>query len=196
MISYSQRIEGTISIVKKTFGDLNELWRAKASIQALIGGDLIHCRKFYSRGIEHAEDLSNIERLLYEDYEHYLVFFQSQNPGVSEEWLRTHFVRQIQQKYAYGMFCDGRLVCVSDVPNAPYLTNIIVEPTISTLRKYRTRGYAKKVSLNLIQYLESAGKIPIFSCNIHHKASVNLAKSLGLIKFCDVIAIKGEAKWK
>ena len=192
VISYSSQLKDIVRAIKDIFEEYKEHWQVKPLLQNLLHGDLTHCRKFYIAEGVVAIDSSKAERLHYGHYVEYLSFFKSQNPGVSSDWLAPHFQNQVKKKYAYGYFHKGRLVSVTDVLDVPYLENIIVEPCITTTKEYRNRGYGKIVSAKLMQYLQSVGKIPVFSCNINHKASLSLAKSLGLVKFCDVISWREE----
>ena len=103
--------------------------------------------------------------------------------------MADYYYSVADRQYAYGIFRDHKLVSATDAPDIPYMSDLIVEPGINTLKGYRRRGYAKIAAGAMIEDLLDTGKIPIWSCGATNKASAALAQSLGYIKFADVLSL-------
>ena len=160
IVSYSERLEKEIEQVK-------EILKADLSIQSIkeilgnkLNWTLGHSLKFYFDDISKVLNTSEATQLTLNEYDDYLVFFNTLNPNTkTNDWLYDYYNSIVDRRYCWGIYEDQKLVSVTDCPDIPYMNDIIVEPGINTLENYRKRGYAKIVTGVLIKFLLENNKV-------------------------------------
>ncbi len=135
-------------------------------------------------------DTARARQLTRDDYVDFLAYHTAQYPDAHQEsWLHAYFNKIADKGYVHGVYVDDRLVSATDVPDLPYMADVVVEPGISTLASYRRRGYARTVVGALLKQWLKEGKVPLWSCNLANTGSQRLAEDLGYAKLADVITI-------
>ncbi len=147
--------------------------------------------KYYYTDLPLHVKTSSARQLLLADFDQYRKFFYAQHPKVEKDnaWLREYFVSLTERGYSFGVFVDERIVCATDAPDIPYMSDLIVEPGINTLVDFRRRGFAKSSVGAMIEFLLSRGKVPVWSCGSRNVASARLAVSLGFQQLGTVISL-------
>jgi predicted GNAT family acetyltransferase len=106
-----------------------------------------------------------------------------------ENWLEDYFNMQVDKGYVYGVYVGQQLVSATEIPDLPYMRDVVAEPGINTLSEYRRQGYAKVVVGALLKHLLKEQKTPLWFTNFGNIDSQKLAESWGYVKFADVITV-------
>lgn len=124
------------------------------------------------------------------DYDKYENFFKSNNSNCSNiDWLPEYFQEMVQEKTCIGIFEQEELACCTDAPTMPFMKEFVQEIGITTLEKYRKRGYASEACSRCVQEILNQGKIPLWSTGVQNTASQKLAEKVGFIKLADVLTL-------
>jgi GNAT acetyltransferase-like protein len=190
ILSYAREISAAVPSLLKLFGE-RPCWEGMpAAIGRLVPGNVSHSLKFGFCQLPDGLDTSSAAQLKAGQYADYLQFFQTQHPDASPEgWLEDYYASLADRGYAYGVYDDHRLVCATDAPDIPFMSDVIVEPGINTLGPYRRRGFAKAAVGAMLRHLLAMGKTPIWSCRATNEASQALAMGVGFRKFADVFTV-------
>ena len=93
-----------------------------------------------------------------------------------EDWLGDIALRQ----HAMAFLVEGRAVSVCcSVRIAP----IAHEAGVETAKEFRGRGYASRVVSAWANAVRGAGRIPLYSTSWENRASLGVARKLGLVRF-------------
>ena len=123
-------------------------------------------------------------------YDKFLEFYKSKDKKVNTDgWLHEYFNNICSKGYAFGIFTNEKLVCVTDAPDMPYMNDKVQEIGIETLTEYRHKGYAALAVLSCIKYMIEKGVCPLWSCRDSNSASSGLALKAGFKKLADIITI-------
>ncbi len=184
IVSYSPSLENRIPLLLKELETNAASDAVKTAIEAIFGKQPGSSNKYFFTELPENIDTSSVRQLSLEDFDKYRQFFHTQHNEVERDdvWLNRYFTGNVNQGYCFAVSVDDKLVCVTDAPDVPYMSDIIVEPGINTLAGYRKKGFAKITVGALIKYLLSMKKVPIWSCGSSNTASVHLAESLGYRK--------------
>jgi len=190
IISYHRRFEDRIAAIVRLFEDCEDLYDAKTGMASLLGAQPGHVFKYGFARLPEDLDTTQARQLTCADYADFLAFHTAQYPnGQQENWLEAYFNEIAGKGYVYGVYADGRLVSATDVPDLPYMADVVIEPGINTLPGYRRRGYARTVVGALLKQWLREGKVPLWSCSAGNVGSQWLAESLGYAKLADVITV-------
>lgn len=188
-ISCKQELIDTLNKIENNLKQADSINNLTACLASLDMGIVNHSIAYYHSGIEpEVNNLAN--KLRAEHYQQFLQFFITENPGSETDWLKEYFNSMVSRGYAYGCFEAEKLLAACDLPGIPFMQEMIVELGICTLEEYRNRGYAKAIIGNGIAAILNDGKVPIWSCSNNNIGSNALAKSVGFIKFGDVLTIE------
>lgn len=122
----------------------------------------------------------NAKILKEEDYPLYEAFFRAMNPKAKPDgWLQEYFVKKAAKGYFAGYLSDGRLLCVCDAPDMPYMEDLVQHTGIGTLEEARRKGYAKCTAALATHHLMEIGICPQWECRLENAASFQLAKAIG-----------------
>jgi len=114
------------------------------------------------------------------DYAAYLDFFKACNPGCEDVlWTEDYFLKSVDTGFWQGVWADGALVSVAEVPDMPFMADEAQEVGISTLPWYRGNGYARAACSAMLKRLIDSGICPMWSTSAENAASVRLAESVG-----------------
>lgn len=94
-----------------------------------------------------------------------------------------------QEKTCIGVFEQDQLACCTDAPTMPFMKEFVQEIGITTLEKYRKKGYASEACSRCVQEILNQGKIPLWSTGVQNTASQKLAEKVGFKKLADVLTI-------
>ena len=190
IVSYSPSLENQIPLLLKDLEANATPDAVKTSIEGIFGKQPGSSNKYFFTQLSENIDTSSARQLLLEDFDKYRQFFYTQHNKVKQDdaWLNKYFRGIVNQGYCFSVSVDDKLVCVTDAPDIPYMSDIIVEPGINTLAGYRRKGFAKIAVGALIKYLLSIKKVPIWSCGSSNIASAHLAESLGYQKLGVVVS--------
>jgi hypothetical protein len=120
----------------------------------------------------------------------FLPFFKKCNPNCSDySWVEDYFINLVEKKYCHGIIVDDILVCATDAPDMPYMSDCVQEIGINTLEEYRRKGYAQIACISMINELISKNICPMWSTDIENNGSNKLAQKIGFEKYCDVFTI-------
>lgn len=112
------------------------------------------------------------------DYPLYQAFFREAHPGARPEgWLEEYFLEK--NGYFVGYEWAGRLACVCDAPDMPYMEGEIQHTGIYTLKEARRMGFARRTAALAARHLMEMGVCPQWECALDNQASFELAKSVG-----------------
>jgi len=194
IISYHRRFEDRKDDLVQLFVHGGDLENTKAGLAELLGvapgHACAHAYKYRFVRLPEGLDTTRARQLTCDDYADFLAFHAAQHPNAHQEsWLQAYFNEIADKGYVYGVYADGRLVSATDVPDLPYLADVVVEPGINTLPGYRRRGYARTVVGALLKQWLEEGKVPLWSCNFANTGSQRLAEGLGYAKLADVVTI-------
>ena len=118
------------------------------------------------------------------DYPLYKEFFLTLHPNADPEgWLYEYFSEKAEKGLFSGVVKNGRLVCVCDAPDMPYMDGLIQHTGIVTLEEERRKGYAKSSAALSTHHLLENGICPQWECRMDNPASLNLAKEIGYREF-------------
>ncbi len=116
------------------------------------------------------------------DYPFFEAFFRETHKNADPNgWLSDYFSKK--EGCMTGYFKDGRLVCVCDAPDMPYMEDRIRHTGIMTLEEERRKGYAKRTAALATHRLLQNGICPQWECDLGNLASFELAKSIGYEEF-------------
>ena len=190
VISYHRRFEEREGDLVRLFANGGGLEETKAALTELLGVAARHVYRYRFVRLPEGLDTTRARQLTRDDYADFLAFHTAQFPSAHQEsWLPGYFNKVAEKGYVYGVYVDGRLVSATDVPDLPYMADVVVEPGINTLPGYRRRGYARAVVGALLKQWLKEGKVPLWSCNFANTGSQRLAEGLGYAKLADVITI-------
>ncbi len=100
--------------------------------------------------------------------------------------------RNIKDGIAFGVFHKGRLVSVSEAPAIGPMQEAIEEVGVDTLPGYQRKGFGKAVISAMTKAILDVGRIPVYRCGAKNKASLRLAKSVGYVKYADIIQFRSK----
>ena len=191
IVSYSPGLEDQIPLLLNDLEANATPDAVKTSIEAIFGKQPGSSNKYFFTQFSENIDTSSARQLSLEDFDKYRQFFYTQHNKVEQDnvWLYKYFRGIVNQGYCFAVSVDDKFVCVTDAPDIPYMSDIIVEPGINTLAGYRRKGFAKTALGALIKYLLSIKKVPIWSCGSSNTASAHLAESLGYQKLGVVVSL-------
>lgn len=190
IISYGQHFRDRIGLIERCFTETTTLDDAKAALQARLGIRPQHAFKYVFTSLPPDLDTFQARQLDRNHYGDFLSFHKHLYPDSNQEtWLKAYFDQIADAGYVYGIIVGGQVVSATEVPDLPYMRDVIVEPGINTLPDYRQRGYATIVVGALLKHLLAVPKVPIWSCAAANIASQRLAESVGYAKFADVVAL-------
>ncbi len=191
IVSYSPSLESQIPLLLKDLEANATPDTVKTAIEAIFGKQPGSSNKYFFTELPENIDTSSARQLSLEDFDKYRQFFYTQHNKVEQDnvWLYKYFRGIVNQGYCFAVSVDDKFVCVTDAPDIPYMSDIIVEPGINTLAGYRKKGFAKTAVGALIKYLLSMEKVPIWSCGSSNTASAHLAESLGYRKLGMVVSL-------
>lgn len=191
IVSYSPSLENQIPLLLKYLEANITPDAVKTAIEVIFGKQPSSNNKYFFTELPENIDTSSARQLSREDFDKYRQFFYTQHNKVERDdvWLNKYFTRIVNQGYCFAVSVDDKLVCVTDAPDIPYMSEIIAEPGINTLAGYRKKGSAKIAVGALIKYLLSMKKVPIWSCGSSNTASAHLAESLGYRKLGVVVSL-------
>ena len=191
-ISYNPDLDTTCNF-HNVFTGIDCVEDVLNELNTIFPGRIHHKKVFYYSVFPSNIDFQDAVMLKKEDYRYYRNFFTAQNPHLSPDgWLEEYFVYLVENKFCYGIFKDEKLVSVTDSPFIPYISHIITEPGINTLKEYRRKGYAKAACAAFIKNALDIGKVPIWTCRHDNFASLKLAKSLGYLEFAELYMVEGQ----
>jgi RimJ/RimL family protein N-acetyltransferase len=93
-----------------------------------------------------------------------------------EDWLGDIVFRQP----AIALLVDGRAVSVCC---SVRISPVADEAGVDTAKAFRGRGYASRVVSAWASSVRSAGRIPLYSTSWENRASLAVARKLGLVRF-------------
>ncbi len=126
------------------------------------------------------EDFSGAAVLRPEDYPAFLAFYRQAHPGANPEgWLEEYFLEKASQEWMTGYWDQGRLACVCDAPDMPYLQGLVQHTGIFTLPQARRRGFARRAAGLAARHLMELGLSPQWECAADNEASFRLALAVG-----------------
>lgn len=190
IISYGEKTSVHRDWICDYFSSRRDLTQFKTVLYNKTAHSPKHDIKYFFTGDIPDIEYTRVRQLHINDYPEYLAFFLKENPeSGAEEWLQEYFTTIAAKGYVFGTYEDNQLVCATDAPDIPYLQDSVVEIGITTLPKYRNRGFAVQTVSALLQYLLDNGKTPLYSCTSNNFASQTLSKKLGFEKLADVITI-------
>lgn len=191
ILSYSPSLENRIPLLLKDLETNTTPDVVETAIEAIFGKQPGSSNKYFFTELPESIDTSSARQLLLQDFDEYRQFFYAQHSTVKQDnvWLCKYFRGMVNKGYCFAVSVDDQLVCVTDAPDIPYMSDIIVEPGINTLAGYRKKGFAKIAVGALIKYLLSIKKVPIWSCGSSNTASAHLAESLGYRKLGMVVSL-------
>jgi len=178
---YALRMEGKTAVYAACVPALeNELHRRLEKIKPTTAA-------LWFEALNPAIDTSRARPLNGKDIGAFVRFHQEAYPECKNiDWVPDYARKLIGRDGLFGIFEGCRLVCAADLPDTPYLPELIAEPGIFTLREHRRKGYAAAVCAALIQAQLQRGRTPYWSCGADNAASINLAKHLGFQPFGDI----------
>ncbi|MBN1250305.1 MAG: GNAT family N-acetyltransferase [Anaerolineae bacterium] len=193
VISYHRRLADCIEATLTAFRDAADLTALEACLPSLLeapSARVGHSFKYVFTSLPHDVDPAPARQLEDGDYADFLGFHRAHYQDADQDlWLRDYFDSLVARGYLHGVEVDGRLVCAAEVPDLPYLVDLVAEPGIATLPAYRRCGYARAAVGALLARLLDEGKTPLWSCAATNVASQRLAESLGFTKLADVITV-------
>lgn len=80
---------------------------------------------------------------------------------------------------AEAAYRQGRLACVCDAPDMPYLQGLVQHTGIFTLPQARRRGFARRAAGLAARHLMELGLSPQWECAAYNEASFRLALAVG-----------------
>jgi len=138
--------------------------------------------------LEHLDNKSY--KLGKEDYKLYEDFFIASNPDCEDiSWLKDYFISIVDKGYSFAEIVDGRIVCMNDLPDVPYMENEIMEIGIVTLKEHRKEGLAKKVCKSSASEMIANNICPHWMADIENIGSQKLATSIGFKEIAKVIMV-------
>jgi RimJ/RimL family protein N-acetyltransferase len=191
IISYSPSLENQIPLFFKDLEANPTPYAAKTAIEAIFHKQPSINNKYFFTELPENINTSSASQLSREDFDKYRQFFYTQHNEVERDdvWLNRYFKRIVDRGYCFAVSVDDKLICVTDAPDIPYMSDIIVEPGINTLAGYRKKGFSKIAVGALIKYLLSIKKVPVWSCGSTNTSSMRLAESLGYRKLGVVVSL-------
>ncbi len=186
VLSASPQLEGTIQRFSDRIGEDVALCRVKQVLEDLLPAPPGHALKFMHPGSPAPLDCDAVE-LGRGDLGAYQRFWTTQHGGEPGDWLQGYFHSVVDRRLAFGVFQDDQLVCATDAPGIPYMSDLVVEQGINTLQDYRRRGHARQSAGAMLRSITDQSKVPIWSCGAANTASAALAARLGYVKFADLL---------
>lgn len=191
IISHHRDLANRVDALIAAFRTSLDLGQAGARLPAILGPATVqHARKytFTSLPLDLSTDAAHL--LSRDDYADFLAFHTALYPTADQRtWLRDYFTHLVDHGNLYGVYAGGRLVSAADLPDVPYMADLVAEPGIATLPAYRRRGYAKAAVGALLKHLLAQRKTPLWSCAAANTASDRLARSVGFENLADVITV-------
>lgn len=189
ILSYSRQVQ------KQATDFLNQLnlemsfTDVKICMDGCFNGQVSENIKFVFDELSTTNDNKSKE-LTISDYQIYHDFFMKQNPNSKTDgWLQDYFDEMCSRNLCFGVIVNGELVCATDAPNMPYMTDKVQEIGINTLTEYHGKGYATMSAIACAKSLVSENICPLWSCAANNKASEKLAYNVGFTKLGDVLTI-------
>lgn len=190
IISYGHTLEQSIDWIQSSFEKTNDIAELRRIFFDRFGIFLQHDYKYCFSELPLGINYSKAKQLSLKDYPAYLQFFKFQYPdSEADSWLGNYYTRLVSKGYAFGIYVDGKLVCVSDSPDMPFMDDKAVEIGMNTLPAYQNQGYAKIVLGAMLKFLINIQKLPIVSCTSSNIASQHLIQSTGFLKLADVFTL-------
>ena len=190
IISYSSKISDKINKLRDKMKSRMTADEVSAILDEAFEVKARHNLIFYYDKLPVNIDNINTVQLKKDDYDKFLEFYKSKDKKVNtDDWLHEYFNNICSKGYAYGIFDNEKLVCVTDAPDMPYMNDKVQEIGIETLTEYRHKGYAASAVLSCIKYMIEKGVCPLWSCKASNAASYGLALKTGFKKLADIITI-------
>ncbi len=187
-VSYGRRAEDRINRMEFDSRDNDTATHIVRQVASVYNKTPVHgikyqyCRRVPPKGIAVKLDRNR--------YEEYLVFFKTLHPRLKEyDWLYEYYHEMVDQKACCGVFVDNFLVCCSDNPQMPYMSDQVQEIGINTLQQYRGMGYAKDTCALCVQSITEKGLCPQWSTEVGNGASQRLAERVGFSRYAEYIAL-------
>lgn len=118
------------------------------------------------------------------DYPLFELFFRTTNPEADlTGWLEEYFMEKVEKGYFSGYFKDGRLICVCDAPDMPFMEGQIQHTGITTIAEERGKSYGKLTAALATHNLLAKGICPQWECDAQNIASYKLAQAIGYEEF-------------
>ena len=187
-ISYGIKTKDIMEKLMENIQENCEINQIKTVLETISQIKVKHSVKYAYRNI--IDIKNNSIRLGKEHFPLFLTFFKKNNSNVKDySWVEDYFLEIVEKNYCHGVIIDGILVCVTDAPNMPYMSDKVQEIGINTLEEYRGKGYATMACISMINELVNNNLCPIWSTDIENIGSDKLAKKVGFEKYCDVLTI-------
>lgn len=188
IVSYGDKTKDKITVLKKNLNIDMSANDIGLMIRKIFGKEPVHHIKYVISNINTVDNKAMV--LNKEHYIKYADFFKKCNPNCSNiDWLEEYFYEMCQDNLCIGAFDGEVLVCCSDAPGMPYMSNEVSEIGINTLSEYRGKGYATSVCKQCICEILRNGKVPQWSTSADNIASQRLAEKIGFTKLADVITL-------
>lgn len=188
IVSYGDKAKDKIIELKKNLHLGMSANDIRLIISKIFGKDPACNIKYVFSNINPTDDKAMV--LKKEHYTKYADFFRKCNPDCNNfDWLKEYFNEMCQANLCVGVFDGEVLVCCSDAPGIPYMSDEVSEIGIHTLSEYRGRGYATSVCKKCIFEILRNGKVPQWSTSAENIASQKLAEKSGFVKLADVITL-------
>lgn len=176
VVAYSPALQGRIDPLKNL--------RIDELLAALDGEDRLGKMRLLLFERERVTDFGDTRPLCPADYRLFEAFFRQTHPNADPDgWLSDYFFEKVGKGYLTGYFKDGRLVCLCDAPDMPYMEDAIQHTGIMTLEGERQKGYGKLTAALATHRLLQRNICPQWECRIDNGASLALAKSIGYKEF-------------
>lgn len=116
-----------------------------------------------------------------EDYPLFEAFYRAAYPKANLEdgWLEEFFTEKAALGRMTGYEAGGRLTCVCDAPDMPYMADAIQHTGIYTLAGERRKGFAACTAALAARQLIRQGICPQWECSASNEASFALAQKVG-----------------
>lgn len=190
IISYSKRLSDKIEKIKDKIQSGMTVDEVAIIMETGLNTPVGRIIKFFYNEIPDNTENTNAVQLSDNHYYQYHKFFMTQYKSANADgWLEEYFHNINRNGYAFGIFEDNKLICVSDAPSMPYMHDKVQEIGINTLPEYRGKGHAKSVALSCIKAIIASDRCPQWSCAASNIASERLAYSVGFHKFADILTL-------
>jgi 8-oxo-dGTP diphosphatase len=105
--------------------------------------------------------------------------------SIYKEMLSTDYINErIERSVSAGIYENGRLVAWALTHDDSSLGSMHV------LKDYRRKGYAREITISLVNQCRAIGKIPFLQCEDKNVAAQRLVESLGFVKDRNVSWLK------
>lgn len=131
-VSYGEKAKNKINEFKNAVTGRYSIDMIFQGLQEIFGRTPSIGIKFLYSG--HTGTSSKATLLTYHDYEYYLDFFKTINPGCKNtEWVKEYFNEMVENQMCCDIREGGKIVSCTDMPGMPYMQNFVQEIGINTL---------------------------------------------------------------